>query len=246
MPDGTYLFVDFDDTLCDSSVFYTLYLQEIAALLAGDIGGDRAEWEAAARPALETSLQRYRDTFVGNPLAGYNDWLSAERRRIAVDLFGRAGQPLPAGEPPDEFIKRMQFDALTQVRATFPGAEEALRELFERNVRTQMASAWDSDFLYGALIGAGVESYTESRFGPDLVDCAKEGPEFYQRIFAACEIRPSQAIVVDDLAFCLDWAEEAGAKVVQARLKPNAPEPEFPIVITSLTDLPDLISKLGN
>src|SRR5438309_602999 len=68
--------------------------------------------------------------------------------------------------------------------------------------------------------------------------------EFYDRIFESCEIHPSRAIVVDDQAMCLDWAEEAGTRVIQARIRPDAPEAEFPIVLTQLSDLPALIRDL--
>ncbi len=81
-------------------------------------------------------------------------------------------------------------------------------------------------------------------FGPDLVDIPKEGPEFYMAVFKACSIRPDEAIVVDDQAMCLDWAEEAGARVVQACVRDGALEPEFPMVIRSLCELPILVNSL--
>jgi len=41
----------------------------------------------------------------------------------------------------------------------------------------------------------------------------------------------------------MEWAEEAGAKVVQVCLRPAAPEPEFPLVLTRLADWPGLIGR---
>jgi FMN phosphatase YigB (HAD superfamily) len=245
MPDSTYLFLDFDDTLSDAAEHAAQYVRELAGLLASDCGGGAEQWAAAIAPAWQESVRRYEAKFTGNPLAGYNAWLEEERARMTEAIFAAVGAPLPAREPLGEFAKRVMFDALTGCNAAFPGAEDVLRELFEQGVRTQMASSQESDYLFAALIGAGVESYTESKFGPDLVDCAKEGPEFYRLIFEACGIRPSQAIVLDDLPVCLDWAEEAGAKVVQARIKPGGPEPEFPVVLTCLADLPELVKKIS-
>src|SRR5262249_10976942 len=140
---------------------------------------------------------------------------------------------------------KIQFDALTACNAAFPHAESALRELHEMGVRTQTASSQESEYLLAALIGAGIESYIETKFGPDLVDCAKESPEYYCRIFKTCEIRPSQAIVVDDQPECLDWAEEAGARVIQARLIPDAQEQQFPNAITDLSSLPAMVLTLS-
>jgi FMN phosphatase YigB (HAD superfamily) len=245
MPECVYVFMDFDNTLSDSDALRKQYVQELTSILNRDFGGETGAWEAALSPALDASQARYQETFFGNPLAGYTDWLAQERVRITQEVFGAMGITPPEGEPLGDFAKRVQFEALTCCNAALPGAEEAMRGLFEAGHRTQIASAWESEYLFAALIGAGIESYTESKFGGDLVNCAKEGSEFYQRIFAACQIRPSQAIVVDDQAICLDWAEEAGARVIQARLMPNAPEPEFPVVLTRLTDLTQLVNSLS-
>jgi len=46
------------------------------------------------------------------------------------------------------------FDALYGCNATFPGAEEALRELFE-GCSNQIASSQESDYLLAALIAQG-------------------------------------------------------------------------------------------
>ena len=241
MPGEQYVFLDFDNTLSDMNEVGEQYVRELATLLSSGYGKEADDWIVALRPELSASIGRYVDKFAGDPLAGYNAWIEEERARVATAIFGRMTVPMPAGESMAEIAKRIQFDALTSCYATLPGGEEALRELFGMGKRIHMASSQESDYLLAALIGAGLESFIETKFGPDLVDCAKEGPEFYQRIFAACEIRPSQAIVVDDQAMCLDWAQEAGARVVQAALLPDSPEPEFPIVLRSLADLPRLI-----
>jgi len=245
MAEPTFVFLDFDDTLSDFEEHGRQYVAELALLLAQEHGGTETEWSDAIRPALQESLHRYVERFAGNPLAGYAAWLEEERARAAASIFQRMGRPLPEGEPLADYARRVQFDALTACNAAFPGACEGLRQLFEDGVRTQIASSQDSEYLYAALLGTGSESYTENKFGPDLVDCAKEGPEFYARIFHACRIHPSQAIVVDDQAMCLDWAEEAGARVAQARMEPGSPPAEFPVVLTSLFDLPALVRRLS-
>jgi phosphoglycolate phosphatase-like HAD superfamily hydrolase len=244
MPEGVFLFVDFDDTLSDFAALGGQYVEQLSRLLSSEFGGEPGEWAAATVPELEASVARYVEKFVGNPLAGYNAWIEEERARVAAAIFARVGRELPANEPLGPLAKRVQFDALTNCNAVFPGTEEALHALFEADVRIQLASSQESDYLLAALIGGGIESCTESKFGPDLVDCAKEGPEFYRRIFAMAEISPSQAIVLDDQAMCLDWAEEAGARVIQACLKANAAEPEFPVVLGSMAELPGLVESM--
>jgi len=245
MAEETFLFVDFDNTMVDTERLRSLYTAELARILASDYGGDENRWAAAIPPALDACMARYVATFEGRPLAGYCAWLPEEMARIAAEVFTGAGVAAPAGVPLSEVAQRAQFDALAACNAAIEGAEDALRTLFDRGVRTQVASAQDSEYLLAALIGSGLESYTESKFGPDLIDCAKEGPEFYQRMFDQVGVEPSRAIVLDDLPTCLRWAEEAGAKVVQACLLPASREPAFPHVLRRFSYLPELVEKLG-
>lgn len=240
-----YLFVDFDDTLCDHELLQRIYLDELAALLSSDFGATPDVWRAALVPEIAETRARYAERFRGAPLAGYTAWLPEERARLGAAVFQRAGVEPPVGEPMDQLVQRLQFDALSCCDAAIPGSRDALRELFEAGVRTQLASSNDSEYLFAAMMGAHLESYTESKFGPDLVDCAKEGPEFYQRIFAACNVHPSRAVVLDDRTECLDWAEEAGARVIQACVVAHAPEPEFPYVLRSYDNLMALLREMG-
>ncbi len=245
MPEQTYVFLDFDDTLCDMAEHRLQLVHELAGLLSEEYGGAEDEWAPVLAPTLAASLIGYREEFVGRPLAGFNRWITEERARVAREIFEAKGIAIPPDTDIGALAARLQFEALTACNASFPNAEEALRELFDMGVRAQLASSQESEYLLAALIGAGIESYTESKFGPDLVDCAKEGPVYYRRILEACGIGPAQAIVVDDQPECLDWAEEAGAKVIQARLKPDSPEQQFPMSISDLSELPAAVRKLA-
>lgn len=245
MPDkAIYVFLDFDDTLSDMRRLRPQLIDESAELLAR-FGATREAWAQAVALALDRSVARYTERFTADPTAEYVTWLDDERTRIGEDLFAAVGVAPPPNEPLGAIVKRMTFDALAYCNAAFPNAENALRELFEMGVRTQTASAQDSDYLLAALIGARLESYTESKFGPDLINCAKESPHFYTRVFSACGIHPGQAIVVDDQPICLRWAQEAGAHVVHARVAPDCPPAACEHTLTDLRDLPDLVRGIS-
>src|SRR5262245_37647852 len=111
MPDPTYLFLDFDDTLSDFEALGAMYVRELAALLAGDFGGEEAAWAAAVQPELAASKARYVEKFAGDPLAGFNAWIGPERARVAEAVFARVGRPFPTDDPPDVLAARLQFDA---------------------------------------------------------------------------------------------------------------------------------------
>lgn len=245
MADGKYLFVDFDDTLSDQFKLNTQYVREVGALLAPKYGGEPEAWAKATADMLEALEKEYVERFVCRPLAGYREWLETVHDRASEMVF--AGMGLQT--PPDSrrLAIETQFAALASCDAAFPGAYDALLELYDGDYRVQMASGQESEYLLAALMGAGIESFTESKFGPDLVDCAKEGPEYYERIFGEIGVKPSDTLVVDDHPQAIAWALKTGVKVVQVRI---SRERRYPVVagveavITELTELPALVKRI--
>ena len=244
MPDECFVFLDFDDTLSDPFQFHTQYVREVGAILAPQFGGDADRWAKTAIDTLEALEREYVERFENNPLNGYRAWLEIVRERSARQMFEQMGLPVPADAA--RIARETQFNALLQCNAAFPGAVEAMAELFEAGCRIQIASGQESEYLMAALMGAGLESYTESKFGPDLVDCAKEGPEYYERIFAATGVKPAEIVVVDDSPPAIGWAMKAGATVIQSKL---SRERHFDVVagvasvLTDMRDLPGLVES---
>src|SRR5205085_2568122 len=154
-----------------------------------------------------------------------------------TEILGEMGIPPPAGETIGDMALRLQHSALMSCNASFDGAGEALRQIVKSGHHVHMASSQESAYLTAGLIGAGLDSHVRTRFGPDLIDCAKEGLEFYSRIFAATRISAEQAVVVDDQAICLEWARQGGANVIQARIKTEQPAGPFP-ALHDLLELP--------
>ena len=160
-------------------------------------------------------------------------------------MFERMGLPIPSDAA--RIARETQFNALIQCNAAFPGAQEVVKALFDSGHRIQIASGQESEYLVAALRGAGLEKYIESKFGPDLIDCAKEGPEYYSRIFEATGVRAQDAVVVDDWPPAITWALQTGARVIQSKL---SRERHFETVqgvaaiLTDLRALPDEIEHL--
>lgn len=244
MSSERYVFLDFDGTLSNPVLLRKQYLAEIATILSRDFGGESALWEDAASTALDWIATDYQQRFSGNPLAGYNIWHPTAIESSIVQMFTSLSVPIPPS--PLQLAQETQFNALLACDAAYSDAQNVLMHLFETDWRVQMASGNSSEYLMAALMGAGLESYTESKFGPDLVDCAKEGIEYYEAIFTACNIDPKDAIVVDDYPTALGWASAIGAKTIHARIDPvhlfesplNVP------VLTQLRDLPRLLNAM--
>ena len=243
MPGERTVFLDFDDTLSDPFQFHVQYVREVGALLAPRYGGSEERWAKAAIDLLESVEAEYVKRFAGNPLNGYCAWLETVRARSAVTMFQWMGIPCPPD--PAQIARETQFEALRRSNATFPGAVEALEGLRAAGFRMHIASGQESEYLAAALMGAGLDRFLGMKFGPDLVDCAKEGPEYYERIFAAAGVKASDAIVVDDHPPAIDWALLAGAAVIQSKL---SRERRYDIaigvagVMTDMRELPGLVN----
>jgi phosphoglycolate phosphatase-like HAD superfamily hydrolase len=244
MKSDRFVFLDFDGTLSDPARFKHQYVREVGRILAPQFGGDDEAWASAVSDTLDVIDSEYSARFGGNPLAGYRDWLEPMRVRSVQHLFRRMNLSLP--EAAHQLAVETQFNALIMCDATYHGASEALTALYQNGYRVQIASGQESQYLIAALMGAGIESFTESKFGPDLIDCAKEGPEYFERVFEATGVLPGDTLVVDDHPDAIAWARSTGAPVIQARL---GPLPEYPAVdgvpvVTDLRKLPQLIVEV--
>jgi FMN phosphatase YigB (HAD superfamily) len=85
----------------------------------------------------------------------------------------------------------------------------------------------------------GIADCFQQYYGPDLINTAKEGAAYYERIFADVNIEPENAIVVDDSLLALGWASEAGAQTIHCSSKKA--HPSFPHHINRLAELPGVI-----
>jgi FMN phosphatase YigB (HAD superfamily) len=237
------LFLDFDNTLSDFDQLGLQYVREVAARLVSQFGGDTHAWKTAVADTLKQLLADYETRFTGNPLAGFNLWMEQARLTFVENLCRSQRVSVPAD--PVAFAREIQYQALIACNAAFPGAVDALETLTQSGVCLHMASAWDSEYLDAALTGAGLSHYLGSKYGPDLVDCAKEGPEFYERIFAATGVPPTEALVVDDNPDTLRWILQTGATAIQSHITTGHHEvvPGVAAVLTDLRDLPGLVAK---
>ncbi len=244
MSDELVLFLDFDDTVSDAKRHGHQYVAELGYILARDFGGEPDDWIPAVGLELSCLMDRYTEEWSYKPVTGFTEWVKRERVAAADSVLAAVGKQFTPEDYPQRshYFSNVQFDALTGTNAVFAGVYESLSQLAVRGIRMNMASSQESEYLRASLIGAGIEQFIEMKFGPDLIDCPKEGTEYYLRLFDECKISPRQAIVIDDQPQCLDWAEEVGARVIQATLIDEGKAPEFPIVLTRWNDLLQLLN----
>lgn len=237
---------DFDDTLSDPIPFFLQFAREIGVYLSHRFGKEQAAWEKAAADMLIAVQDDYWDHFGGNPTNGYLDWLHTLPERTIRMMFDAVALPMPSDA--DRLAVDLQFSALSRCHAGFPGAEQVVAELHRQGYALHMASGQESEYLRGGLTGLGLTPYFGRLFGPDLIDCAKEGMEYYIRVFAALGVSSDEVIVVDDYPPAIGWAVGTGAHVIQAKLSPVIHQPIQPgvaAVMTDLHDLPALIAQIA-
>lgn len=236
---------DFDDTLSEQTPFLLQYAHAIARTLAEKHGGEVDRWSECAVAMMQTLEADYIARFRDDPLNGYCAWLREMRRRASELLFTGMGAPLPAD--PAETALRTLKTALSQCEALFPGAREAVQQLHQYGYSLHMASGNDSDHLHAALCGAGIEPYFDRLFGPDRIDCAKEGPEFFARICTSLGVSPDRVLVVDNDPNAIGWAAKAGVRGIQVDLLPSkrvGRAPEATALVTDLSELPNRIVEV--
>ncbi|MDE2126581.1 MAG: hypothetical protein KGJ62_08325 [Armatimonadetes bacterium] len=235
------LFLDFDDTLVDFSAFMIAWVRAIGDVAMHRLGGESRFWSDAAVEILGRLEAEYRALFVGNPLAGYRQWLHEVRGREARAALAQAG--LPATDENVAIIIDAFQRSLLSVGTPIAGALELLDTLDKMPVGIHLASGQDSDHLLYALRGLGVRDFAGYRFGPDLIDCAKEGPEYYERCFAlSAAVQPW--IVVDNQPESLEWAIAAGATAIHSCVLPDTDCSSPDGVAASITDLAQLPSLI--
>ncbi len=239
------LLLDFDGTLSDPVLLFEQYVSALTEELTEAHGGEGEAWRSLTRTMLWDLTQDFANYFSANPFADYHPYMNALYTRSTQIVCEHIGRPLP--NDPVRFARDMQARSLRCCNAFYEDAAEALALLHQQGYRIVMASGQESEFLQAALEGAGVGSIPQGWFGPDLINCAKESTRYFERIFDALNLSPNEAIVIDDLAPAVLWAEELGAKAVQAQLANSQPRelstPSRP-VLTSWLDFPQRLAEL--
>jgi FMN phosphatase YigB (HAD superfamily) len=241
----TTLFFDFDDTLSEQIPFNLQYVRGLGHALAPLHGGDVEAWASKAADMMVALEIDYIGRFRNAPLSGYCEWLPSMLANAVALLFGGMNLPLPADA--EAVARQMRRAALHECNSLFPGAQQMFATLHARYGPLHMASGNDSDHLRAAMKGAGLLDYVDRLYGPDLIDCAKEGPEFYERLLADMRLSPSEALFIDNDPAAIGWIHAVGAQAIQVKLLPyHRPEtaPGVRAVVDNLSNLADEIRRL--
>jgi len=200
------VFLDVDGVINDHALNPGMWDAHFGEVLAPVLGGDARAWGKANR-AVFPAIWARNESWGTDPMT---------RIRIeAAETIGAMAEYLGMARPaPDQcfdLLRAADVHIAATAEAAFPFAAEAIRALAAR-LPVHTATGNPSWRVEALLNGLGVRELVGVLAGPDLVNIWKGGPVYYERVFAAAEVAPAEALVVDDSEKCLAWAAEAGAQ----------------------------------
>jgi HAD superfamily hydrolase (TIGR01509 family) len=237
------IFLDDGGVMNDPRVRRVQWPRMVAEFFVPKLGGTPEAWTAANNQVITRILDA--DPWQARLRAAL-DYVSFDRH-YQIDWVRWMCELVGVAAPTDEdcvALGHAAYSAITpRVRAAFPGVVAAIRALRQQGYVLHTASGESSKDLDGYLQGMGVRECFDRLYGPDLLDTFKDGPRFYQRIFADAGVEPRNALVVDDTATAAGWAAQAGAQTVLiSAAAPSSTNPT--LCLGSLAELPALIERL--
>ena len=234
------LFLDDGGVMNDNALRGPQWQRLVGEYLAPRLGGDREAWAAANLIVVERQIARVVAPSVHDDVIAWNREEDERWLREMCELVGVRA--------PVDFEERLNLARETiayvipQVRSAFPEVVEAIRALSAQGYTLHTASGGVSTDLHAYLGGMEVRNCFDRLYGPDLINTAKNGALYYERVLADSGLDPSQAVFVDDSERNVAFAREAGAQAVLVS-RSGAGHAEFP-VIRSLAELPFLLASL--
>jgi HAD superfamily hydrolase (TIGR01509 family) len=236
------IFLDDGGVMNDNSTRALQWQRLVSEFFVPRLGGPPDAWSRANRVVADRLFEpdAWRKRVRAAP-----DYSSFDRAYQVEWLRGMC-ELVGVGTPPEEeclhLARRAAAFITPRVRAAYPGVVDTIRTLHRQSYTLHTASGESSTELAGYLQAMGVRDCFGRLYGPDLIDTLKEGPEYYERIFADLGIAAAEALVVDDSADATRWAARLGARTV---LISSSPHPQTGVTshLGSLAELPALLRQ---
>jgi HAD superfamily hydrolase (TIGR01509 family) len=237
------VFLDDGGVMNDSHLRALQWQRLVSAFFVPRLGGTPEAWIEANHRVIERllGLENWRmriqsaSDYASFDHAYQLDWLRGMCEVVDIEA--------PPEEECVELARRAGAYIIPRVRAAFPGVVDAIRTLHSQGYPLHTASGEPSIHLAGYLNGMGVRECFDRLYGPDLIDSFKEGPKYYERLFADVGVAPAETLVVDDSPRAISWAAKVGARTI---LVGDAAYPEIrtTLCIESLVELPAILQQL--
>lgn len=215
----------------------------VGEFFAPRLGGTTTAWAEANRLVVQRIfesanwLQRVQASsdYAHFERTYWLDWLSEMGQLVGITL--------PYEEVCIHLAQQAESAIIPHIRSAFPGTSEAIKQLHSEGYTLHTASGESSVHLTHYLEGMGVRDCFGRLYGADLLNTLKEGPAYYQLLFADLQIAPGDALIVDDSPRALVWASSLGARTMLVGATQEISHGTMHI--SSLAQLPALLQKMG-
>ena len=247
-PEGTVtarliIFLDDGGVMNDNNVRALQWQRLVSEYFVPLLGGSPEAWSRANRVVTDRLFEPdawQRRVQAAADYRSFDRDYQVEWLQGMCDLVG-------IETPPEEECLRLARRATAfitrRVRAAFPGVVDTICMLHRQGYALHTASGESSLDLEGYLQAMGVRDCFGRLYGPDLIETLKEGPEYYERIFADLGISAADAVVVDDSPRATQWAMQVGTRAVLVGGS-SRPQTGTTAQIGSLLELPATLQQL--
>jgi phosphoglycolate phosphatase-like HAD superfamily hydrolase len=229
------VYLDVDGVINDHALNPLMWDAHLGEVLAPVLGATPADWGRVNRKVF-TRIWAEQHTWGTDPMTR----IRTESRLIVTGMSAELGIAEPSPERCFELWQQVDRHVAGTGEAAFPGTAETIRTLagsFEVHTATGNPS-WRVEALLGAL---GVRDVVGFPAGPDLVGIAKSEVAYYERVLAATNVEPKQAMIVDDSRECIECAMSAGAGAVHISAEECRCPADFHV--ESLAKVPPLLES---
>jgi beta-phosphoglucomutase-like phosphatase (HAD superfamily) len=238
------VFLDDGGVMNDNAVRGPQWQRLVGEYLAPRFGGEPRRWGEANAQIAEALWTEYADRMAAHPDLGYAAFWDEYLTRWFAEMCELVGVAAPGDHECRDIAMEASAYVTPRVRAVYPGAVEAIRELAELGYSLRTASGEPSDHLEGYLAGMGVRGcFAGPLYGPDIIDTPKHHALYYARMFGHAGVAPADSIVVDNEPQPLARAAAAGAATVL--VSADGATADGHRRVASLSELPGLLSSIA-
>ena len=240
------IFLDLYRVLADPGLMEQNYRRRYAEILRRDhdvpvtrgmqIHDEAYAWYTAEGARLDSLQGDMRDG---------DEWVRAVRRMEADHLrmaFEMAGLPPPPN--PEKYWMALEAEIVSGIDALYADVKPALSELKADGHRLFLSTNATRSNGEPALAGGGVKELFDGFIVLENAKAKKDRPHYWRRAFAVANVKPIEAVVVDDIPAYLASVAPMGARCYQMIRPQHAglEKGKWPI-ISSLTELPVALRK---
>ena len=214
MPARPIIFLDDGGVMNDNNVRALQWQRLVGEYFVPLLGGSSEAWSRANRLVTDRLFEPDAWRRRVQAAADYRSFDRDYQVEWLQGMCALAGIETPPEEECLHLARRAAAFITRRVQAAFPGVGDTIRAVHRQGYRLHTASGEFSLDLGGYLQAMGVRDCFGRLYGPDLIETLKEGPEYYERIFADLGIAAADALVVDDSPRATRWAAQVGARTV--------------------------------